>query len=179
MKLLIVALALVSALLAPGCSSGISTRKEGRQWSLVKVEIDRAALKNAGSLPMFQSVGSDPNTGPPRALGSLVINDRGRVACQVEFAEPTIALGGQPASIQYEAVRFFGMLNEDGKTVTADDLSDRTDVPLGITTSLVIEQLASDRVRVRTYNNKRPLPYLYTFDVGPNRSVPIFIPFVD
>jgi hypothetical protein len=179
MKHLFAFLLIISLMVLGACSSGMTTSGGARQWSLVKVELDRSNLKYAGSLPLFNSVATDPNSGPPRAFGSLVINDRGRVACQVGFAEPTIALGGQPASIQYEAVKFFGVLNKDGKSVTADDISDRTDIPVGITTYLEVTKLTGDRIVVRTYNNKRQLPYVYTFDVGPDRSVPIFIPFVD
>lgn len=166
-------------LLATACSSGISTREGARQWYLVQVEMDRQALRNAGSLPLFRSVDGDPGVGPPRAFGSVVVNDRGRVACTIEFAEPTIALGGRPAAVTYEIVRFFGVLDKDGKRARADDLASRTDVPLGATTGIAIERLDGERIRVRTFTGDRVLPYVYTFTAGPDRSVPIFIPYVD
>ena len=160
------------------CGGGLQQQGRSSQWALVRIDLDRTALRNAGSLPLFENPGGALGAGAPRAVGSLVINERGRLACRVNFIEPTIALGGGVSTLSYEAVNFFGDLSEDGKRAFSPDLMNRSDIPKGTPTELLIEQVDRKHIRVRSMSGPVPLPYIFEFEFGPDRGIPIHIPYV-
>jgi hypothetical protein len=172
-------LILLIALIVGGCQTrGIDPNRRNATWTLAKMELDKALLANTGGLPMFYAPTGEVGTGTPRATGSLRINDRGLVACSVSVFEPIVALGGTKSLIEYPLVNFNGRSEEDGRRLVMEDV-DSGLLALGKASVLHVEALEEERLRVRAATGTKMLPYVYYFDPGSLRPVPINVPYVD
>jgi len=174
-------LSLIAALpflLATGCTHrGVSPETKNESWALIRMELDRSFLGNRGILPIFQAPQGN-GVGVPKAKGGLRINDHGRVACIVEILEPVVGLGGKARYFNYDAIRFFGRISEDGTKFVLSDTSGGN-ARLGVPTILYVREVARDILRIQAATGDRMLPYVYYFGEGPATSPPIHIPYID
>ncbi|MAG57137.1 MAG: hypothetical protein CMJ83_12660 [Planctomycetes bacterium] len=161
-----------------GCTHrGLDPSLRNEQWTLVRMELDKTLVKNRGILPVFYAP-TGSGAGVPKAKGSIRINDNGRVACFVSIFEPVVGLGGTTSYLKYDAVRFFGRREDNGRLVVQED-SSAGHAPLGRTTTLHIEDVGDGTLKIHTSSNGVRLPYVYFFYEGSAASPPIHIPYVD
>lgn len=164
-------------LLACACSTGGEPLVGRTQtFSLVRLEIDPALVKNAGHTPVFRD--GDTTFGlQSKAMGTFRTTAQAKAAIEVAVREPVVGIGGRSGFNEYLLISFLGNLDEDGRTVTTQEGSGRNAVA-GTPTILHVTRLSETRIRVQAANGDLLLPYVFTFDSTPLKPPMVSVPTV-
>lgn len=145
-----------------------------RDWSLVELKLDAAAIHNRGVLPLWRSADISEFGLVPRAQGRMTTTAAGRILVDVNAEEPLITLGGHRSVQSYRLVAFSGVLSADGTQATQQDVAAMR-APLGVATQLRLQRSA-ERIEMQAWTGDKPLPYIYVFEPGAPRQSAVFVP---
>ena len=151
-------------LLLSGCSStgSLTDKSPNDQWVLVRMEIDPASVKNAGTLPIYSRPNGSEFGMLPRANGLLRAVESGKLLMQVTIQEPVISYTGRGDLIEYPVVRFFGTRTPDGRRVVLADASSQN-ASIGTPTVLHVTDIGRGQLKIQAATGDVLLPYLYYF----------------
>lgn len=169
--------AILVLLAAAGCGTGSTVQPPNREWSLVKMELDPAAVKNAGMQPLFRRPTGGEFGLIPRGVGTIRITDTGTVAVQIEIHEPIMNYRGQSDVDVHQIMKFFGVQSPDGSKFILPDAEASTQ-PLGVATVIHVQDQSGDRLRIQAATGDRLLPYVCYFDPLPARPAYVNVPFL-
>lgn len=179
MRTIAITLLLTSVVGLSGCgaSRGLRHDTELGSFTLVRMELDRATLKNRGYLPMFDRPTGASGAGIPRAQGQMQINEFGKVTVDVRAYEPMVGLGGRIQATQVDLIRFYGRVTADGELFVMEDPP--ATAPLGTATRIHVETTKEGYIRLQAATGKLKLPYLYYFKPGARPPEPINVPYYE
>jgi hypothetical protein len=171
-------LALAPLALSSCCYAPVGLEPEDRcTWILTCVELDRSALGNVGSLPIYRREDGQSFGREPVAIGTMQGSSEGLWSINVRFRESVVALTGRTGVHEYDVLTLAGKCAQSGEKIVAQGAIPREVMP-GIATEVRIRRISKTKIKLQPASRGQPLPYVFTFDTTPAQARPVSVPML-
>lgn len=159
------------------CCNPCLKPEDRRQWVLTCVDVDRSALCNAGSLPMYHKSDGYSFGSEPTAIGAMQASRDGLWTIDVKFRETVVGFSGRTGAHEYSVIQLAGKCDSSGQRICAQGAMP-SDVMTGLATEVHVTKISDCKLKVQAWTKNKRLPYVYTFDKTPPQPRPVSVPLL-